>query len=244
MPWRQGEHLSHAKVRRRSLQQKFRAAMSEAQAVADRLQEKSASDGDGDDDSDSDTDSETEGAVAGVGEGEEEGKSEEGESEEEEDASEGEAEGVGMGEDVGEDAVGAEGEGSEGGDSGDSGDSGARGGGTELDVGAGDGAVCIADGGGGGIDGGGALVWAKLASFPWWPAAVATAQAGAVPPSRGDLFVQFFGTRDFAWLEGQATRPFAPSDSLCCVKLSKRSLRTKYRAAVEQATKQFSASSA
>ncbi|KAK9843421.1 hypothetical protein WJX81_001604 [Elliptochloris bilobata] len=59
----------------------------------------------------------------------------------------------------------------------------------------------------------GAVVWAKLARYPWWPAQVLALGDPFIPkheepPRRGAVPVRFFGTYDFAWIESQ--RALAP----------------------------------
>lgn len=52
------------------------------------------------------------------------------------------------------------------------------------------------------------VVWAKLASFPWWPAQVLSTDHPFIPASEAaprpdSVPVRFFGTYDFSWIVSQ-----------------------------------------
>jgi hypothetical protein len=83
----------------------------------------------------------------------------------------------------------------------------------------------------------GTIVWARAPRFPFWPAAVeAPTVEGPQPPKEvRSCFVRFFGTRDVAWVvEGDVVR-FPERPDLCDAKLTKKSLRQKYKCAVDEA---------
>ena len=88
----------------------------------------------------------------------------------------------------------------------------------------------------------GTIVWARLPSFPQWPALIVEASPLLLPTSGAlpSCFVRFLGSehgraRDVAWVEEGQVRPFTERMDLCDVKLSKRSLRARYRRAVSEA---------
>ena len=78
----------------------------------------------------------------------------------------------------------------------------------------------------------GAVVWARLRGFPWWPARVRRLLA-----EKESVAVRFCGTRDFG-VVGHApdgVRPFDDHPGWCDAPPAKRSLRAKYSAAVREA---------
>ncbi|KAK9810411.1 hypothetical protein WJX72_010286 [[Myrmecia] bisecta] len=60
------------------------------------------------------------------------------------------------------------------------------------------------------------IVWAKLASHPWWPAQVQlpTDQHLHLKHRPGDVFVVFYGDCNFAWVPRSGLAPFAADYSL------------------------------
>ena len=88
----------------------------------------------------------------------------------------------------------------------------------------------------------GTIVWARLPSFPMWPATIAEASTDLLPLPHAppSCFVRFLGSqhsgsRDVAWVDSTQVCPFEHRRDLCSAKLSKRSLRPKYRRAVAEA---------
>ena len=78
----------------------------------------------------------------------------------------------------------------------------------------------------------GAVVWARLRGFPWWPARVRRLLA-----EKESVAVRFCGTRDFGVVGHAAdgVRPFDDHPGWCDAPPAKRSLRAKYSAAVREA---------
>lgn len=91
----------------------------------------------------------------------------------------------------------------------------------------------------------GSVVWAKVPCFPFWPATVTAPVAGDPrPPTSGApyTFVTFFATNDVAWVDAEVgVVLFAERPDLMMAKLSKKSLRSKYRTAVEEACRRTAA---
>lgn len=54
------------------------------------------------------------------------------------------------------------------------------------------------------------LVWAKLPSFPWWPAQIAEPQEHQRKKrhKKDDYFVVFYGENNWAWIERQKLAPY------------------------------------
>ena len=94
----------------------------------------------------------------------------------------------------------------------------------------------------------GTVVWARLPSFPWWPAAIAEPSSGLRPPPSAtpSVFVRFLGegTRSIAWVDAAQMASWHDKVELCNAKLSKRSLRSKYLKAVRAAQAAVSANEA
>ena len=83
----------------------------------------------------------------------------------------------------------------------------------------------------------GALVWAKLPCFPYWPATVQPPSRSIAQPHSATVFVRFFGPESYAWVEaGAHLTPFNPEQPACVLTQVKKSLRGKWKRAVEEAT--------
>ena len=83
----------------------------------------------------------------------------------------------------------------------------------------------------------GALVWAKLPCFPYWPATVQPPSRSIAQPHSATVFVRFFGPESYAWVEaGAHLTPFNPEEPACVLTQVKKSLRGKWKRAVEEAT--------
>ena len=83
----------------------------------------------------------------------------------------------------------------------------------------------------------GALVWAKLPCFPCWPATVQPPSRSIAQPHSATVFVRFFGPESYAWVEvGAHLTPFIPEEPACVLTQVKKSLRGKWKRAVEEAT--------
>ena len=83
----------------------------------------------------------------------------------------------------------------------------------------------------------GALVWAKLPCFPYWPATVQPPSRSIAQPHSATVFVRFFGPESYAWVEaGAHLTPFNPEEPACVLTQMKKSLRGKWKRAVEEAT--------
>ena len=56
----------------------------------------------------------------------------------------------------------------------------------------------------------GTIVWAKMQSYPWWPAQVQrpSAEQARLRHSSTDIFIVFYGTADYTWLPQSDLRPF------------------------------------
>ena len=89
----------------------------------------------------------------------------------------------------------------------------------------------------------GAIVWAKVPCFPFWPATVTapTLESPPPPPSEAPhTYVTFFGTRDVAWVDTEAgVVRFEERPEWKEAKLSKKSLRPKYARAVQEAAERI-----
>ena len=91
----------------------------------------------------------------------------------------------------------------------------------------------------------GSLVWAKLRSFPWWPAKIVTPRADLPPPAAAatsaHAFVSFLGQPSVAWVGAQQLALFSDRRDLCDAKLPKASQRPAYALAVKEATAEHEA---
>ena len=83
----------------------------------------------------------------------------------------------------------------------------------------------------------GDIVWAKLPCFPCWPATVQPPSRSIAQPHSATVFVRFFGPESYAWVEvGAHLTPFIPEEPACVLTQVKKSLRGKWKRAVEEAT--------
>lgn len=80
----------------------------------------------------------------------------------------------------------------------------------------------------------GAVVWARLTGFPWWPAQLRRQHGGGRAGAR-EFEVIFYGKHDSAMLGAEAVVPFSTHPEWCDVKLRKKHLQARYRAAVAEA---------